>query len=118
MVECLPLPCPVRVTGSCVSPSFEPGLSCFFPVLSDNQFAKSVIKTHQTCVVLIFSLAWSPHPLEGRELGNLRDYPTSLLFSWEVGSPAGGARCPGLAPSGKRRPVLAGPSCLPLPRLG
>lgn len=118
VVECLPLPCPVCVTGSHVSPSLEPGLSCFFPVLSDNHFAKSVIKTHRTCVVLIFSLAWSPPPLEGGELGNLNDYPTSLLFFWEVGSPAGGARCSGLAPSGKRRPVLAGPSCLPRPPLG
>lgn len=84
---CPSLPCPVLERAVC-PPSFEPGLSC--PItcsLSDNHYAKSIIKACQLGI-LMFNL---PHS-RGAELGNLSDssscFSSPLRLGVQQGEPA------------------------------
>lgn len=116
MLGCPSLPCPVCIVGGSVSPLLWAWSQLFLSSpLSDNHCAESLIKARHPRMILTFNLAQSrPRPPGLRGVGELSNSSQLASPLREVGRPAGGARSPGLAPPGRRRPVLVGPPCLPL----
>lgn len=109
------LPCPGRVSGSCVSPAWSLVSAVLFCV---PQSLCQICNKHSSDVraVSVPSCLVVPPTPGRRGVGGLSNSPpTSMSLSGEVGHPAGGACCPRLAPSLPPRPVPACPACLPLP---